>query len=134
LALDKHLTIFAGLINNSDDTLTYAVGGHHPMPVYKSPSAIYALEGRGMPVGLFPEAVFSQHQVALEANFSLSLFSDGVLELLPQGSISEKEQSLSRWLESNNVDLDGLKSYIFDSSEHLEQYPDDITIMTVSRI
>ena len=104
------------------------------MPVYKSSNSIYALEGRGMPVGLFPEAVFSQHQIALEADFSLSLFSDGVLELLPQSSISEKELSLFKWLECNNTDLDGLKSYIFDSSEHLEQYPDDITIMTVSRI
>lgn len=134
LALDKHLTIFAGLINNLEGTLTYAVGGHHPMPVYKSSNSIYVLEGRGMPVGLFPEAVFTQHQVALDTDFSLSLFSDGVLELLPQSSITEKEQSLFEWLESNSADLETLKSHIFDSSEHLEQYPDDITIMTVSRV
>ncbi|MGY8871970.1 MAG: PP2C family protein-serine/threonine phosphatase [Pseudomonadales bacterium] len=134
LALDKHLTIFAGLINNTDNTLTYAVGGHHPMPVYKSPNSMFVLEGRGMPVGLFSDAVFSQNQIELDAEFSLSVFSDGVLELLPQNSISEKEQGLFEWLESNNADLEVLKSYIFDSSEHLEQYPDDITIMTVSRV
>ncbi|WP_051222015.1 PP2C family protein-serine/threonine phosphatase [Neptunomonas japonica] len=134
LALDKHLTIFAGLINNSESTLTYAVGGHHPMPVYKSLNSTYVLEGRGMPVGLFPDAVFSQNRIELDADFSLSVFSDGVLELLPQSSILEKEQNLLTWLESNGADLDALKSHIFDSSEHLEQYPDDITIMTVSRV
>ena len=31
--LGKHLTMFIGLIDAQRGTLTYAVGGHHPMPV-----------------------------------------------------------------------------------------------------
>lgn len=134
LGLDKHLTIFCGLIDHSQNTLTYAVGGHHPMPVYKSSKKTVVLEGRGMPVGLFTDAVFFEKQLVLDKDFSLYLFSDGILELLPQSSILEKEKALLDWLDVNNVNFSALKSYIFKGSEHLEQYPDDIAIMSVSRV
>lgn len=134
LGLDKHLTIFCGLIDHSQNTLTYAVGGHHPMPVYKSSEKTVVLEGRGMPVGLFTDAVFFEKQLVLDKDFSLYLFSDGILELLPQSSILEKEKALLDWLDVNNVNFSALKSYIFEGSEHLEQYPDDIAIMSVSRV
>lgn len=134
LGLDKHLTIFCGLINHPQNTLTYAVGGHHPMPVYKSSEKAIVLEGRGMPVGLFTDAVFVEKQIVLDKDFSLYLFSDGILELLPENSIIEKEQALLDWLAVNNVNFSALKSYIFKGSEHLEQYPDDIAIMSVSRV
>ncbi|WP_372737731.1 PP2C family protein-serine/threonine phosphatase [Neptunomonas sp.] len=134
LGLDKHLTIFCGLINQPENTLTYAVGGHHPMPVYKSPEKLMVLEGRGMPVGLFTDAVFVEKKIVLDKNFSLYLFSDGVLELLPQSSIVEKEKALLDWLDATNVNFSALKSHIFEGNKHLEQYPDDIAIMSVSRV
>ena len=134
LGLDKHLTIFCGLINHSQNTLTYAVGGHHPMPVYKSSEKTMVLEGRGMPVGLFTDAVFFEKQLVLDKDFSLYLFSDGILELLPQRSILEKEKALLNWLDVNDANFSALKSYIFEGSEHLEQFPDDIAIMSVSRV
>lgn len=134
LGLDKHLTIFCGLIDSNKNTLTYAVGGHHPMPVYKSLDSAVILEGRGMPVGLFTDAVFAQKQIPLAPDFSLSLFSDGVLEIVPGNSIREKENYLFEWLDSNIVDFSAMKSHIFAMSQHLEQYPDDIAIMTVSRV
>lgn len=134
LELDKHLTIFCGLINNLHNTLTYAVGGHHPMPVYKSSDKTTMLEGRGMPVGLFADAVFVQKEILLDKDFSLYLFSDGVLELLPQESIMEKENALLAWLCANDVDFSALKSHIFVATEEWDQYPDDITIMSVSSV
>lgn len=134
LGLDKHLTIFCGLINQQQNTLTYAVGGHHPMPVYKTPESTVVLEGRGMPVGLFMDALFVEKQIALDNDFALYLFSDGILELLPQRSILEKEQALLDWLAVNSASFAALKSYIFTGSEQLEQYPDDIAIMLVSRV
>ncbi|SIT00379.1 PP2C family protein-serine/threonine phosphatase [Neptunomonas antarctica] len=134
LALDKHLTIFCGLINHVENTLTYAVGGHHPMPIYKSAHKTVVLQGRGMPVGLFAEAIFTQKMIDLDNDFSLSLFSDGVLDLLSGSSIKEKEQNLFDWVDNNAADLEGLKSHIFQKNKHQDQYPDDITIMSVSKI
>jgi sigma-B regulation protein RsbU (phosphoserine phosphatase) len=133
LALDKHLTMFCGLINHVDNTLTYAVGGHHPMPIYKSAHKTVVLQGRGMPVGLFAEAIFTQQKVDLDDDFSLSLFSDGVLDLLSESTIKEKEQNLYNWVDNNSVDLEGLKTHIFQASNHQDHHPDDITIMSVSR-
>lgn len=133
LGMDKHLTMFTGLINHRANTLTYAVGGHHPMPVYFANGQIQVLEGRGMPVGLFPEALFDQRVMPLDDLFSLYLFSDGVLELLPKASIAEKEQMLTEKVSEQGITFASLKTYIFKDYAQAEQYPDDVTLMCVSR-
>ncbi len=135
LGLDKHLTIFCGLIDHLKNTLAYAVGGHHPMPIYHSSEQTFILPGRGMPAGLFTEALFEQHEIPLDDDFSLLLFSDGVLELLPQATIKDKELALIDWISKEGADFNKLSSYLYspDDAAETHQFPDDITIMSVSR-
>lgn len=134
LGLDKHLTMFTGLINHKTSVLTYAVGGHHPMPVYFANGQFKTLEGRGMPVGLFTEALFDERMMPLDDAFSLYLFSDGVLELLPKMSIAEKEQQLAKKVAEPDMTFARLKAFIFKDYAQAEQYPDDVTVMSVSRV
>lgn len=134
LGLDKHLTMFTALLNHRTNKLMYAVGGHHPMPVYFANGQLRMLEGRGMPVGLFPEALFDEREILLDDTFSLYLFSDGVLELLPKMSIAEKEQQLADKVAEPEMTFEILKAFIFKDFIHADQYPDDVTVMSVSRV
>jgi sigma-B regulation protein RsbU (phosphoserine phosphatase) len=134
LALDKHLTAFCGVINHQENTLNYAVAGHHPMPLYKSAGEVTVLPGRGMPLGLFEEAIFGEGQQVLDDDFSLTLCSDGVLELLSGRSMADKEQQLLNWLETNPPCHETLKAYVFSGCELSRPIPDDVTIMSLMRV
>lgn len=130
--LGKHLSIFIGLFDNSDSSLVYAVGGHHPMPVLSSSEGTFFLEGRGMPVGLFPEPLFEERKIQLATDFEIILFSDGILEMLSGANMDEKEQKLiDAVVATKGAGPDRIKEALLPGI--IEEAPDDIAIMTISR-
>jgi sigma-B regulation protein RsbU (phosphoserine phosphatase) len=134
LELDKHLTIFCGLIDSASNRLTYTVGGHHPMPILKTKTSTAFLEGKGMPVGLLLGAHFEEYSIAIDDVFSLTIMSDGVLELLPEGTIEKKESSILEWVDTHYLTLASFSEFVFEETDIENGLPDDITIMSVSRV
>ena len=88
--LDKHVTLFGGIVDTQRSTLTYAFGGHYPLPILVSEGQAAFLEGKGLPVGLFDEATFEDVTIDLPSKFTLTVFSDGILEVLPQENLRKK--------------------------------------------
>lgn len=130
--LGKHLSIFLGLYDKSESKLTYAVGGHHPMPILRKGTEAEFLKGRGMPVGLFPEPMFEQLEINLDQEFEITLFSDGVLEMLPEKSMQEMESRLlNAVIETKGAGPQEIKQNLLPGI--IEDAPDDIAIMTISR-
>ena len=129
--LGKHLTMFIGLIDERDSSLTYAVGGHHPMPILRQRGDAVYLEGRGMPIGLFEEPVFDERRIDLDPEFSLTLFSDGILEVAEGETLEAKEQLLLEACKGKNLSPQS----IFDCIIPVGRInPDDVAIMTVTRV
>lgn len=128
--LGKHLTMFIGLIDTCTSRLVYAVGGHHPMPVYHADDQTGYLEGRGMPAGLFETPTFEQRELALPSAFALTLFSDGILEIVEGESLVNKEAAILDLLRGGFVSSIDLSAQLIRSDV---TYPDDVAIMTVSR-
>ena len=96
--LGKHVTMLGGVIDLEKNCLTYSIGGHLPLPVLFVDGQASYLEGRGLPVGLFDDASYDDRVMELPPSFSLSLFSDGILDVLPGATLKEKEALLpSRW-------------------------------------
>ncbi|CCK75968.1 MAG: response regulator [Oleispira antarctica] len=127
----KHLTIVYAVLNLETLALNYSVGAHFPMPVLLIEGKAQYLEGRGMPVGLFRDAQYSEYQMDLPREFTLSLFSDGVLELLTQPSLAQKEEYLLNLIEQEAGNHDAIvKALALESDEDV---PDDIALMTVVR-
>lgn len=127
----KHLTIVYAVLNLETLALNYSVGAHFPMPVLLIEGKAQYLEGRGMPVGLFRDAQYSEYQMDLPREFTLSLFSDGVLELLTQSSLAQKEEYLLNLIEQEAGNHDAIvKALALESDEDV---PDDIALMTVVR-
>jgi len=127
----KHLTIVYAVLNTETLSLNYSVGAHFPMPVLLVDGKAQYIEGRGMPVGLFRDAVYSDYQMDLPKAFTLSLFSDGVLELLTQSTLAQKEEYLLRLIEQEAGNHEAIvKALALESGDNV---PDDIALMTVVR-
>lgn len=129
--LGKHVTMVGGVIDEESGLLTYAVGGHLPLPVLHTPVNTRYLEGRGLPVGLFDEATYQDLVVELPPQFSLSLMSDGILDLLPGDTLKDKEAALPEIVRAAGGSLDGLRQRFGLAT--LGEMPDDIALLVLSR-
>ncbi|MCQ4287897.1 SpoIIE family protein phosphatase [Pseudomonas stutzeri] len=129
--LGKHVTMLGGVIDQERNVLHYSIGGHLPMPVLYADGAATYLEGRGLPVGLFVEATYDNYEIELPEAFSLTLLSDGILDLLPGDTLKEKEAGLPGLVSEAGGTLNGLQQ-VFGLAD-LEDMPDDIALLVLSR-
>lgn len=129
--LGKHVTMLGGVIDEASNRLTYSIGGHLPLPVMFTGGQAYYLEGRGLPVGLFKEADYHNLEIDLPESFSLTLLSDGILDLLDGDNLQEKEALLPKLVSQAGGTLDGLRS-VFGLA-NLAEMPDDIALLVLSR-
>ena len=129
--LDKHVTMFVGMIDIMKERLQYSVAGHLPMPIMTSKEETYYFEGRALPVGIFEGAEYSNYMVKLPNEFSICLFTDGILEIMPAESLADKEQKLLEMVENGCHTVEEFKQRL--KLEDIKDAPDDIAIMTVTK-
>lgn len=129
-SLGKHLTMIFGVIDTQSNQLTYSVGGHLPQPVLlENGQAIY-LDGSGMPIGLFEQAVYQNQTMTLGESFDLLLFSDGILELIPANGLNEKETCLLELVTTTMGRIASLEESLNIDADTAT--PDDVAIMALS--
>ncbi|WP_257263707.1 SpoIIE family protein phosphatase [Endozoicomonas sp. ONNA2] len=130
--LGKHVTVFGGIVNTRDQTLTYSFGGHFPLPVIaEKGKKVRFLEGKGLPVGLFEDALYEDAIIDLPRQFSLTILSDGILEVLPQKSLKEKEAYLLSVIGEGADTVDTLTHRL--GLNDIQEAPDDIAMLILSR-
>ncbi|MDH4566616.1 response regulator [Pseudomonas sp. BN414] len=129
--LGKHVTMLGGVIDEENGQLTYSIGGHLPLPVLYSEGKATYLAGKGLPVGLFEEASYDDRVIDLPSSFSLTLLSDGILDLLPGDTLKDKEAALPEMVCEAGGSLDGLRQVFGLAS--LGEMPDDIALLVLSR-
>lgn len=128
--MGKHLAMFCGVVDMANNRLTYSVAAHYPPPLLIHRGDVLSLAGKGLPLGLFKEVNYEEHVVDLEHDFTLIAASDGVLEVLPKGSASEKEKQLQEIaMHVNSVDdLVGALQLSKDAA-----LPDDVALLVIKR-
>lgn len=132
LGIGKHATIFAGCIDSPSSTLTYSVGAQFPMPVLVSDQGASYLKGKGKPIGLFADAEYSNCEMSLPESFALFLCSDGVLEMLPGKSLSQREEALINILaRCRGTANDAITALGLKQVEDV--LPDDVAVVSISR-
>ena len=129
MGLGKHLTMFAGVIDFIEYTMTYSIGAHFPMPVLTNHGKSHFLEGRGPPVGLFDDPSYQTFEATLAPGFSLILCSDGILEVIHATSLAEKEVALLQTIQKVGHSIDDLKSAF--GINWINELPDDIAILLI---
>jgi len=129
--LGKHLTMLGGVIDQRQNSLTYSIGGHLPLPILFTDDKACYLQGKGQPLGLFADARYADQTLDLPENFSLSLYSDGIFDLLPGESLQDKEVALLDKVREAGGNLDGLCERLGLNS--LGEIKDDIALLVLSR-
>lgn len=132
MELGKHLAMFCGVIDLQENRLTYCMGAHFPPPILVNGETLQTLSGSGLPVGLFPEASYEDIVVELAPSFTLVAMSDGVLEVLPQASLAEKEAQLLEMVRCGHRDVEGLAKVLGVEGDDVE-VPDDIALLAIVR-
>jgi len=92
LEIGKFATLVMGVIDLKSGSLRYSIAGHLPLPVLVTSDGARYLSGEGPAVGIMEDAEFSEHQVLLPEHFTLALFTDGILEILPPDGLLDKEK------------------------------------------
>jgi serine phosphatase RsbU (regulator of sigma subunit) len=128
--LNKHVTMFYGVVDLRSDVLTYGSAGQYPFPLLDDGERVRVLEGSGRPLGLFPDARFSRQEVALGSMRRLLVPSDGVFELLPVAPGQHKiDQLAAMFGRAPGVDELARDLGITDEAH----YPDDVTLLLMER-
>jgi sigma-B regulation protein RsbU (phosphoserine phosphatase) len=130
LGLGKHLAVFCGYIDCAAKKLVYSSAAHFPPPVLVTEGKAIALEGSGLPVGLFEEVSYENQEVSVGESFHLVIFSDGILEVMPQHSVAEKERYLMEIVANGIHNIGQLLDHLELRTQ--DAVPDDIALMTVS--
>jgi sigma-B regulation protein RsbU (phosphoserine phosphatase) len=129
--LGKHVTVFVGIISLSERKLNYAVGAHFPMPILSFEGGETAfLEGSGLPVGLFETPEWEVYEVPLNKPFHLTLFSDGILEVIREKGLDEKEWTLLELVSGGRHTIASLSDAL--NLDQISELPDDIAIVSVT--
>ncbi|NEP44749.1 MAG: SpoIIE family protein phosphatase, partial [Okeania sp. SIO2H7] len=126
-----------GVYNRSQQQLTYASAGHPPAILISGdrPSIeVQKLKTPGMPVGMFPEAMYLDESCQIQDLSSLYIFSDGVYEILqPDGTVWGLDPFINLLSENNGTDdsLDEILNFV----KHLnsgEIFDDDFSLLKVA--
>ncbi len=129
-ALGKHLTIFLGLLDSKTRHLRYCNGAHFPYPVLVDDQGARYLEGKGMPVGLFADATYEEFELLLHPRYHLTLFSDGVFEVIKETSLAAKEQALLEIATQFAGQHDAMVGHFTELG--MQDAPDDVSLLAVS--
>lgn len=131
--LDKYFTIFYGVINTEKNILSFANGGQFPWPVISSEegSRVIHIHSRCAPVGLFKSTRYRQQVVELPDEFTMLLVSDGILEILPQKRIKEKQIYIESLMMDMDIDIKEVLNKL--NMEEGKELPDDITFLMIKR-
>jgi len=127
--LGKHVTIFVGIIDKEKRELTYSIGGHFPLPILTSAGKSEYLEGKGMAVGLFPAPTFSVYKKDLPYGFKITVFSDGILEVIIGPTLKDKENLLLEVVSQEQRGIESLFSSL--GLDGIDDLPDDIAVLTI---
>ncbi|MEX2366559.1 MAG: SpoIIE family protein phosphatase [Pseudohongiellaceae bacterium] len=132
--LDKHITLFMGILDENKRTLTYSVAGHYPLPVLYSGKVaqFIKVDEPSFPLGLTGEAEYYEQTMDLDDQFNMTLFSDGVLECLAMKNIEDKEGYLLNLITESAGDYARIK--ILLNLDNLTNVPDDIAMMSVKSL
>ncbi|MCC0175479.1 SpoIIE family protein phosphatase [Waterburya agarophytonicola K14] len=133
---DKYFTIWYGVYDRQNRSLTYSSAGHPPAILFTSTNR--SLERRlktpGVPVGMFPDIKYVSNSCQIDCNSSLYVFSDGLYEVEQQPNspwgLDRLINLLKKYQQTPERDLQRLLQYIRTWHPNF-QFEDDLSILQI---
>ena len=132
---NKYVTFFYGMLDIERRHLVYANAGHNPPLAIDAKGGVTRLEEGGTVIGVFPEAVFEQGEISLEAGDRLVLYTDGITEAENAAGEQFGEERLIDLLASHRaLDAEGMKASVMRTVTRFcdDRYCDDATLVILA--
>jgi len=139
LPMGQYATMFFGLIDCANDTLTYASAGT-PSPLILQPDsgAMHIGNGEGLPVGMFEDSEYENLVVEFPAGSMLLLYSDAVNEGKTKQGDRLGDEPLYELIQEHLImdPPDQLFDNLIDKFEEIFVHPmaDDFSVVSVRRL
>ncbi|MGL5835161.1 MAG: PP2C family protein-serine/threonine phosphatase [Waterburya sp.] len=135
---DKYFTIWYGVYDREQRSLTYSSAGHPPAILLTPTGQLLEqrLKTPGVPVGMFPNIEYVNASCQVAANSSLYVFSDGIYEIEPQANINAHWglerliNLLKKYQKTPERDLKRLLQYVRTWHPNF-QFEDDLSILQI---
>jgi sigma-B regulation protein RsbU (phosphoserine phosphatase) len=129
---EKYATLFLGVYNGCERSLTYCNAGHLPPLIISAEGSVQRLEISGTVIGLFEGIEYEEHRIVLNPGDIFVAFSDGITE--PENEFGEfGEQRLIEIIrEHRHSSLDRIsEEVVFAVKDWIggAEQPDDITLV-----
>ncbi|MFT5452905.1 MAG: sigma-B regulation protein RsbU (phosphoserine phosphatase) [Enterobacterales bacterium] len=125
----KFISMFYGVISINDKSLCYSVGGYNPLPILINGTQQINLLEDGFPIGLFEWAEYEQHDLKLNNNFRLGMFSSGLVDILTNGNRSLSAEYLAAICKDDDVSVAGIIQQLNLSTK--SYYQDDMVAFLI---
>lgn len=103
-APDKFVTLFYGVIDTRDGSLTYTnAGQEHPMLIGRDGS-VKRLSAGGIPLGLLGSAPYNEERIVPDVGDVIVLFSDGITEAANASNELWGEEALASVIEGSRLE------------------------------
>lgn len=128
----KYLTMFYAVVDRERNRMVYANAGQYPFPWLFDDVELRQIGGKSPPVGLFDDAEYANSTLELPPRFSLTVFSDGVLEMLAEQTLEARKAHLERAAGVDSLDARGLAAAL--GIDERQDAPDDASILNLRRV
>jgi serine phosphatase RsbU (regulator of sigma subunit) len=124
--------MFYGVLNPHRARLDFANGGQFPFPILYDGEKTRSIGGKSPPVGMFEGAEYHTESLEIPPVFGISVFSDGILETLPQPGLSAKQDYLHSLACGTDFDAAALARTL--KLDPGTAPPDDISVLSLRRV
>ena len=128
-SLGKHVAMFYGVIDKRSAMLTYSVAAYYPFPILAGKGSAKFIGSPALPLGVFESIDVVEYTERLPTSFSLVMFSDGVMDILPEGTLAEKEAFLLAMIKQGKSSLNDIVGVLGLSA--LADVSDDIGVLVI---
>jgi serine phosphatase RsbU (regulator of sigma subunit) len=118
-----------GVINHKNSTLTYSLAAHYPLPILSSGGKARFIGAAALPLGVLATLDVKECTEPLPESFSLVMFSDGIMDVLPQKNLLEKEQGLLDMLDIGCTGLSAISKEL--ALDDIKNPSDDIGMLII---
>ena len=130
--MEKYATMFLGIYDGVERTLTFSNAGHLPPLLLSESGAIRKLEDGGTVVGLFDELSFDENSVPLRPGEIFLAYSDGVTE--PENDFGEfgEDRLIELVQENRDLSLERISEIVTAAVDDWiggAEQPDDVTLV-----
>jgi sigma-B regulation protein RsbU (phosphoserine phosphatase) len=134
---NRYATLFYGVFDNARRTLRYINAGHNPPVILRHDGSVEWLETSGAPVGMFPDSIYEEKVVDVEAGDLVIAFTDGVVEATNQSGeewgVEGLLQATADLIPRCSKRTEDLMRWIFDSMDDFSggRQLDDATVVVL---